>query len=150
MSDRRKVVVLLSGGMDSVTALYHAQSECDVVAALSFNYGSKHNHKEIPFAQYHCGQLGIHHQVITMGFVNELFRSDLLQSGGEIPEGHYAADDMKQTVVPFRNGNSRPSGLRVPSGKTTKEIGRRSSPAIIRCRVRKVARGWDRSMGTCP
>ena len=90
--------------MDSVTAFYQAFKDYDVVAALSFDYGSKHNHKEIPFAKYHCELNGVTHQVITMGFVNELFQSNLLQSGGEIPEGHYAADNMKQTVVPFRNG----------------------------------------------
>jgi 7-cyano-7-deazaguanine synthase len=104
MSDKRKVVVLLSGGMDSVTAFYQALQEYDVVAGVSFDYGSKHNHKEIPFAKHHCDATGVVHQVITMGFVNDLFQSDLLQSGGDIPEGHYAADNMKQTVVPFRNG----------------------------------------------
>jgi len=99
-----RVVVLLSGGMDSVTAFYHVLREHDVVAAVSFDYGAKHNHKEIPFARHHCERNGVHHQVISMGFVNELFQSDLLQSGGDIPEGHYAAENMKQTVVPFRNG----------------------------------------------
>ena len=45
---RIKVVVLVCSGMDSVTALYHAQVEYEIVGALSFEYGSKHNHKEIP------------------------------------------------------------------------------------------------------
>lgn len=99
-----KVVVLVSGGMDSVAALYHAAREHEVVGAVSFDYGSKHNHREIPFARHHAGLLGVPHQVITLGFVNELFASDLLQSGGEIPEGHYEEATMKATVVPFRNG----------------------------------------------
>jgi len=99
-----KVVVLVSGGMDSVAALYHAASENEVVAALSFDYGSKHNHREIPFARYHADHLGIPHQVISLGFVNELFASDLLKSGGEVPDGHYEEATMKATVVPFRNG----------------------------------------------
>ena len=99
-----KVVVLLSGGMDSVTALYHAQLEHEVVATLSFDYGSKHNHKEIPFARYHSEKLEVPHKSISLEFVNELFTSDLLKSGGEVPEGHYAEDNMKATVVPFRNG----------------------------------------------
>jgi len=51
-----KVVILVSGGMDSVAVLYHASNAYEVVEALSFDYGSKHNHKEIPFAQYHCDQ----------------------------------------------------------------------------------------------
>ncbi len=99
-----KVVVLVSGGMDSVTALYHAASEHEVVAGLSFDYGSKHNHRELPLAAWHCEQLGVPHQVVPLSFMDDLFESDLLKSGGDIPEGHYEAENMKQTVVPFRNG----------------------------------------------
>jgi 7-cyano-7-deazaguanine synthase len=99
-----KVCVLLSGGMDSVTALHHAAREHDVVSALSFDYGSKHNASEIPCAQWHAAQLGVPHTVIALPFVNEHFASDLLQSGGDIPDGHYAEENMKRTVVPFRNG----------------------------------------------
>lgn len=90
--------------MDSVAALYLAAVEHDVVAALSFDYGSKHNHKEIPFARHHADKLGVPHRVISLDFVNELFSSDLLKSGGDIPEGHYEETNMKATVVPFRNG----------------------------------------------
>jgi 7-cyano-7-deazaguanine synthase len=98
-----KVVVLCSGGMDSVTALYWARDEHHVVAAVSFNYGAKHNPREIPFAVEHARSIGTRHEIITLDFVNRLFASNLLQSGGEIPEGHYEAENMKQTVVPFRN-----------------------------------------------
>jgi 7-cyano-7-deazaguanine synthase len=99
-----KAVVLLSGGMDSVTALYHAAAEHEVTDALSFDYGSKHNHREIPFAKHHAEKLGARHTVIPLGFVGEHFASDLLQSGGDIPDGHYEEESMKRTVVPFRNG----------------------------------------------
>jgi 7-cyano-7-deazaguanine synthase len=99
-----KVCVLLSGGMDSVAAFYEALSCHQVVACLSFDYGSKHNANEIPYAQLHAQRHGIIHHTIRLDFMNELFKSDLLQSGGEIPEGHYAEATMKQTVVPFRNG----------------------------------------------
>ncbi|WP_395747499.1 7-cyano-7-deazaguanine synthase QueC [Prosthecobacter sp.] len=99
-----KTVVLLSGGMDSVTALYWAREEHEVVGAVSFDYGAKHNHREIPLAAWHCAQTGLKHDIIDLGFVNDLFASDLLKSGGEVPEGHYADDNMKKTVVPFRNG----------------------------------------------
>src|SRR5262245_25655042 len=98
------VIALASGGMDSVTALYQAASEHQLVGAVSFYYGSKHNHKEIPFAAHHCERLGVPHRVIELSFINELFASDLLQSGGAIPEGHYEEQTMRQTVVPFRNG----------------------------------------------
>ncbi len=98
-----KVVVLCSGGMDSVTALYWARREHDVVASLSFDYGSKHNPRELPYAAEHAAKLGVRHEVVSLGFMNRLFASDLLASGGAIPEGHYEAANMKQTVVPFRN-----------------------------------------------
>jgi 7-cyano-7-deazaguanine synthase len=99
-----QVVVLLSGGMDSVAALYDSASRHDVVAAISFDYGAKHNHKEIPFAAYHCRKFNVEHRVIPLDFVGELFKSDLLKSGGAIPDGHYEEQTMKSTVVPFRNG----------------------------------------------
>lgn len=98
-----KVVVLCSGGMDSVTALYWARREHAVVAVASFDYGAKHNHRELPLAAEHAAKLGVRHEVIALDFVNRLFASDLLKSGGDIPEGHYEAANMKQTVVPFRN-----------------------------------------------
>lgn len=100
-----KVVVLVSGGMDSVVALHHAAAGGhEVLGGLSFDYGSKHNHREIPFAKYHCDQLGVAHQTIDLGFINTHFESALLQSGDAIPDGHYEESSMKQTVVPFRNG----------------------------------------------
>ncbi len=89
--------------MDSVTALHWAHAHHTVVAVVSFDYGAKHNAREIPFAREHALQLGLRHEVIALPFVNQLFASDLLQSGGQIPDGHYAAENMKQTVVPFRN-----------------------------------------------
>ena len=98
-----KVVVLCSGGMDSVAALYWAREQHEVVAVLSFDYGAKHNAREIPFAAEHAAAIGVRHEVVALPFVDRLFDSALLQSGGEIPEGHYEDANMKQTVVPFRN-----------------------------------------------
>lgn len=95
-------LIIVSGGMDSITLL-HEYSR-DIALAVSFDYGSKHNAKEISFAKLHCERLGIKHIVIPLAFVNEYFKSSLLKSGDEIPEGHYQADNMKSTVVPFRNG----------------------------------------------
>ncbi|MSU66406.1 MAG: 7-cyano-7-deazaguanine synthase QueC [Opitutus sp.] len=97
------VVVLCSGGMDSVAALYWARREHRIAAVASFDYGAKHNHREIPFAAEHAARLGVRHEIIALDFVNRLFASDLLKSGGDVPEGHYEATSMTQTVVPFRN-----------------------------------------------
>ena len=99
-----QVIVLCSGGMDSVTALHWARRHHEVRAVLSFDYGAKHNHRELPCAAEQARRLGLPSQTIPLGFIGEHFRSDLLLSGGVIPEGHYAADNMKRTVVPFRNG----------------------------------------------
>ena len=99
-----KAVVLLSGGMDSVAALYHALGSHEIVAAISFHYGSKHNDREIPFAKWHSYHLGVPHIVVPLAFIGEQFESDLLKKGGEVPKGHYEEQSMKKTVVPFRNG----------------------------------------------
>ena len=99
-----KLLLLLSGGLDSVTLLYEMGRHHEVVMALSFDYGSKHNHQELPMAAHHCAKLNIPHVIIPLAFMSEYFKSDLLKSGGAIPDGHYEADNMKQTVVPFRNG----------------------------------------------
>lgn len=98
-----KVVVLCSGGMDSVTALYWAQKHHEVVATVSFDYGSKHNASELPMAALHSKSLGLRHEEVPLRFMDRLFQSDLLRSGGEIPDGHYEEQMMKRTVVPFRN-----------------------------------------------
>src|SRR3954454_9144586 len=98
------VVVLLSGGVDSVTAMHHVKTTREVAAAVSFNYGSKHNLRELACAEWQAQRLGIPHVVIALPFMAERFSSHLLRSGGQIPKGHYEEETMKQTVVPFRNG----------------------------------------------
>ena len=95
-------IIILSGGMDSVTMLYdYADS---IAVALSFDYGSNHNRKELPFAAYHCRQLGIEHIIIPLDFIKKYFHSSLLAGAEAIPEGKYDDDNMRSTVVPFRNG----------------------------------------------
>ena len=71
------------------------------IEAISFDYGQNHK-KELDFAKWHCEKLGIPHKIIKLDF--SCFNSSLLSGGDDIPEGHYAADNMKSTVVPFRNG----------------------------------------------
>lgn len=95
-------LIILSGGMDSVTLLYDKKDE--IALAITFDYGSNHNKREAEYAKYHCGQLGIEHIVIPLDFIHEHFKSSLLLGAEAIPEGHYEAENMKSTVVPFRNG----------------------------------------------
>lgn len=89
--------------MDSVTALHWARRHHEPVATISFDYGSKHNPRELPFAAEHSAALGLRHEEVPLRFMDRLFQSNLLSSGGEIPDGHYEELTMKQTVVPFRN-----------------------------------------------
>lgn len=95
-------IIIVSGGMDSITLLYDKKDE--IAMGISFNYGSNHNAKEIPFAKLHCERLGIKHITIDLDFMHQYFKSSLFEGAENIPEGHYASDNMKSTVVPFRNG----------------------------------------------
>lgn len=94
--------IIVSGGMDSITLLYDHKDE--IALGISFDYGSNHNAREIPFAKMHCERLGIKHITINLDFMHQYFKSSLLDGAEAIPEGHYAEDNMKSTVVPFRNG----------------------------------------------
>ena len=98
----KDAVIVLSGGMDSVTLLNEFK---DIIAlAVTFNYGSNHNKREIEYAKLHCQRLGIKHIIIPLDFMHTHFKSSLLEGADAIPEGHYADSNMKSTVVPFRNG----------------------------------------------
>ena len=94
--------IIVSGGMDSITLLYDHKDE--IALGISFDYGSNHNAREIPFAKMHFERLGIKHITINLDFMHQYFKSSLLDGAEAIPEGHYADDNMKSTVVPFRNG----------------------------------------------
>ena len=98
----KEKLIIVSGGMDSITLLNEYKDE--IAMAVTFDYGSNHAKKEIPMAKLHCERLGIKHIVIPLAFIHEYFKSSLLEGADAIPEGHYAAENMKSTVVPFRNG----------------------------------------------
>lgn len=95
-------VIVLSGGMDSTTLLHERKDQ--IALAVTFDYGSRHNAREIECAKKNCEMLHIEHLVIPLEFMGKYFKSSLLIGGEEIPEGHYADENMKSTVVPFRNG----------------------------------------------
>ena len=105
-----KAVIILSGGMDSTTLLYemvHGTPDMfdnkppyEEVVALSFDYGQRHS-KELPFAGLTCQKLGVKHKTITLPL---RFEGNALTGDIDVPEGHYADESMKDTVVPNRNG----------------------------------------------
>jgi len=103
----KQAVLSLSGGMDSSTLLLHLLAEGYEVTALSFDYGQKHS-VELERAQdlvnylNHNGQ-NITYQVIKLDGLSSLLNSALVTGGDEVPEGHYAEENMKATVVPNRN-----------------------------------------------
>lgn len=98
----KDTLLVLSGGLDSTTLLYdYADS---IAFAVTFQYGSNHNKREAAFAKYHCDKLGIEHIEIDLAFMGKYFKSSLLDGADAIPEGNYDEDNMKSTVVPFRNG----------------------------------------------
>lgn len=98
----KKSLIILSGGMDSVTLLHDKRD--DIALAVTFDYGSNHNKREAEYAAYHCRQLGIEQITIPLDFIKQYFKSSLLEGADAVPEGHYQAENMKSTVVPFRNG----------------------------------------------
>jgi len=113
----KHVVVSLSGGMDSSTLLLRCLKEYDTVTALSFDYGQKHR-VELERAQSLVNLLNfqrlvegkskdaysmINYRVIKLDGLVDLLNSALVTGGDEVPEGHYAEENMKATVVPNRN-----------------------------------------------
>ena len=116
METRKHVVVSLSGGMDSSTLLLRCLKEYDTVTALSFDYGQKHR-VELERAQslvdyinsdpsqgFLCKEYSpITYRQIQLNGLVDLLDSALVTGGEDVPEGHYAEDNMKATVVPNRN-----------------------------------------------
>ena len=99
---QKNALMVLSGGMDSVTMLHEYASEIEL--AVNFSYGSNHNARELECARRHCKELGIELVEMDLSFIGKNFHSSLLEGPDAIPEGEYDVDNMKSTVVPFRNG----------------------------------------------
>jgi len=109
----KQAVLSLSGGMDSSTLLLHLLAKDYQVTCLSFDYGQKHRielKRAEELVEYinAIGDLNddipyINHQTIKLDGLMDLLNSNLIEGGGEIPEGHYEQDNMKDTVVPNRN-----------------------------------------------
>ena len=107
----KHAIVSLSGGMDSSTLLLKCLNKFETVTAISFDYGQKHR-VELERAQslvnYLCNEdIGVanklRYRAIKLDGLVDLLDSALVTGGDEVPEGHYAEDNMKATVVPNRN-----------------------------------------------
>lgn len=99
---KKHSLLILSGGMDSTTLLYDKVNE--IALAVNFHYGSNHNEREAECARYNCSRLGVELIEIDLAFMGRYFKSSLLEGADAIPEGNYDDENMKSTVVPFRNG----------------------------------------------
>jgi 7-cyano-7-deazaguanine synthase len=98
-----KGIVIVSGGMDSVTLMHLLHNQGNEIHAISFDYGQRHA-KELIFARKQADSLEIKHTIVPMGYLSSMLHGSALTSQDvEVPEGHYADDNMRLTVVPNRN-----------------------------------------------
>ena len=99
---KRIAIAIVSGGMDSATLTYLLKEEGYGLHILSFDYGQRHK-KELDYAKVIASRLGATHDIVDLSALGHLLKGSALTDNIEIPEGHYAADNMKVTVVPNRN-----------------------------------------------
>ena len=98
-----KAVAIVSGGMDSVTLVHHLQAIGHQVVVASFDYGQRHK-KELEFAKAVAERFDLDHHLIDLSNITKLIATSALTSDSiEVPDGHYAEETMRQTVVPNRN-----------------------------------------------
>jgi len=95
-------LAIVSGGLDSVTLAYDLAAERQLGSILSFDYGQRHK-KELRFAALAAERLGVPHAVIDLTSLTPHLKGSALTDSVAVPDGHYAADSMKQTIVPNRN-----------------------------------------------
>ncbi|MCM1164178.1 MAG: 7-cyano-7-deazaguanine synthase QueC [Muribaculaceae bacterium] len=98
----KDMLLVLSGGMDSVTMLWDYRDR--IALAVTFQYGSNHNKREARCARINCEKAGIEWLEIDLAFMGKYFKSSLLSGADAIPEADYADDNIRSTIVPFRNG----------------------------------------------
>ncbi len=97
-----KTIVICSGGLDSVTLAHKVAAERTLTRLVSFDYGQSHK-KELDYARRCAVRLGVPHDVVDITAIGRLLTGSVLTSGGAVPDGHYAEETMRSTVVPNRN-----------------------------------------------
>lgn len=97
-----KTLVICSGGLDSVSLAHKVAAEQELVGLISFDYGQRHK-KEVGFAERAANRLGVPFDLIDMRHIGQFLSGSALTDDLDVPDGHYAEDTMKVTVVPNRN-----------------------------------------------
>lgn len=97
-----KIVAIVSGGMDSSVLIYDLLSQGHELDLISFNYGQKHK-IELTYAAKISQQLKLPHKIVDITNLTSLLSKSTLTSDAPVPDGHYAEENMKLTVVPNRN-----------------------------------------------
>jgi 7-cyano-7-deazaguanine synthase len=97
-----KTIVVCSGGLDSVSLAYRTSAEGSLVGLLSFDYGQRHR-KELEFAAACAVRLGVWHEIFDISGIGRHLTGSALTDEIEVPDGHYAEETMKSTIVPNRN-----------------------------------------------
>jgi 7-cyano-7-deazaguanine synthase len=97
-----KTTVVCSGGLDSVTLAHKVAAERTLIHLVSFDYGQSHK-KELEYARRCAMRLAVPHHLLDIAAVGRLLTGSVLTAGGTVPEGHYAQQTMRVTVVPNRN-----------------------------------------------
>ena len=100
--NKKKAVIILSGGMDSVTLLYDLINKNYEVTAISFDYNQKHK-KELVIAKKITKKLNVNHKIFNLIVLNQIAPSALTRKNWKVPHGHFESDAMKQTIVHNRN-----------------------------------------------
>lgn len=97
-----KAVAIVSGGMDSVTLLYHLLNRDYQVQMVSFNYGQRHK-RELEAAAYFAREFNLQHTILDISAIGAHLKGSALTDSVDVPHGYYAEENMRQTVVPNRN-----------------------------------------------
>ncbi len=97
-----KTIVICSGGLDSVTLAYKAAKESTLLGLVSFDYGQRHK-RELGYAAIAAQALGVPHHILDIANVGKMLSGSALTDNLDVPDGHYAEENMKVTVVPNRN-----------------------------------------------
>lgn len=96
-------VAIVSGGMDSTVLTFWLRARGEGLGLVTFDYGQRHGSKEIACAKGIAELVGQEHRIVDLTAITGLLAGSALTDDVEVPDGHYAEDTMRATVVPNRN-----------------------------------------------